>query len=168
LLTKNHRQEALSRAYIQAIAARAGMSCSFREFDYGIDVTVHDIRREGRRYAETGYSLDIQAKSTTAAAVTEAVIPYDLDAKNYDDLRDPDVGCPRLLVLLILPDEESQWTEQTEDQFLLRRAAYWISLKGREPSANNRTIRVVIPRTNLLTITALQTLMQRVKRRQAL
>lgn len=168
MLTKNHRQESLSRAYIQAIAARAGMSCSFRDFDYGIDVTVHGILQQGRRYAETGHNLDIQAKSTTAAAVTETTIQYDLDVKNYDDLRDPDVGCPRILILLILPDEETQWTEQTEDQFLLRRAAYWISLKGQEPSANNRTVRVVIPRQNLLTITALQTLMQRVRRRQPL
>jgi hypothetical protein len=168
VLTKNHRQEALTRAYIQAVAARAGLSCSFREFDYGIDVTLHEIRRRGRRYAETGVNLDIQAKSTGAAAVTETVVQYDLAAKNYDDLRDLEAGCPRILVLLILPDDENQWTEQTEEQLLLRHAAYWISLRGREPSANSRTVRLAIPRANLLTITALQALMQRVRRRQPL
>ena len=40
MLIRTHRQESLSRAYIQAIASRCGLNCSFREFDYGIDVTV--------------------------------------------------------------------------------------------------------------------------------
>jgi hypothetical protein len=72
LLTKNHRQEALSRAYIQAVAARCGMSCSFRDFDYGIDVTVHEIKRRGEHYAEWAVSLDIQAKSLCGPRPAEA------------------------------------------------------------------------------------------------
>lgn len=168
MLTKNHRQEALTRAYIQTIAARAGFSCSVRDFDYGIDVTLHDLRRHGRRYAESGFKLDIQAKSISAAGMMEDPIRYDLDVKNYDDLRNPRVGCPRILVVLVLPDDETHWTEQTEENLVLRRAAYWMSLKGRESSTNSRTVRLAIPRENLLNIAALQALMQRVNRRQPL
>jgi hypothetical protein len=43
MLIKSHRPESLSRAYIQAIAGRCGMNCSLRDFDYGIDVTLHEI-----------------------------------------------------------------------------------------------------------------------------
>ncbi len=168
MLTRNHRQEALTRAYILTIAARAGFSSSVRDFDYGIDVTLHDLRRRGRRYAESGFKLDLQAKSISAAEVLDGPILYDLDVKNYDDLRNPHVGCPRILVVLLLPDDETHWTEQTEEHLVLRRAAYWMSLKGREASTNNRSVRLTIPRENLLTIVALQALMERVRRRQPL
>lgn len=71
MLTRTHRQEAVSRAYIHAIAARAGLGCSFRDFDYGIDLSVHAIRYKNRRYVESGFNLDIQAKSTTTAVIMD-------------------------------------------------------------------------------------------------
>src|SRR5579875_1864811 len=120
----------MSRAYVQAVAGRCGLSCSFRDFDYGIDVTLHDIRRRDYRRMESGFKLDIQAKSTTIRNLSITDVVYDLDVKNFDDLRDPQVGCPRILVLLVLPEDESQWMEQTEEHLLLRNAAYWLSLKG--------------------------------------
>ncbi len=81
MLIRTHRQEAVSRAYIHAIAARCGLGCSFRDFDYGIDLTVHTIRRKGQRYVESGFNLDIQAKSTTTVAVTASHVPYDMEVK---------------------------------------------------------------------------------------
>jgi hypothetical protein len=38
MLTREHRQAALSRAYVRAIAAQAGLVVSEPENDYGIDV----------------------------------------------------------------------------------------------------------------------------------
>jgi hypothetical protein len=60
------------------------MSCSFRDFDYGIDVTVHEIKRRGEHYAESGVSLDIQAKSVCGLCPAEAALAYDLSVKNYE------------------------------------------------------------------------------------
>lgn len=168
MLTRNHRQEVLSRCYVQAVAARCGLSCGFRDFDYGIDVTLHVIRRRGHRYMESGFKLDIQAKSTAARNLTENHVVYDLDVQNYDDLRDPAVGCPRILVLLVLPDSEREWIAQTEDHLLLRHAAYWQSLRGEGPTTNQRTVRLSIPRRNLFTIEALDAIMDRIHRRQPL
>jgi hypothetical protein len=158
----------VSRAYIHTIAARCGLGCSFRDFDYGIDLTVHAIRRKGLRYVEAGFSLDIQAKSTTTAVVTASQVLYDMEVKTYDDLRDTEIGCPRILVLLVLPKEETAWTEQTEEHLLLRRCAYWISLKGRGPTTNTETIRVTIPRTNVFSVAALLQLMDKVRKREEL
>ena len=164
VLTRNHRQEVLSRAYVQAIAGRCGLACSLRDFDYGIDLTLHDIRRRGHRYMESGFNLDIQAKSTTTRSLTNTDVVYDLDVKAYDDLRDPQVGCPRILVLLVLPEDENQWTEQTEDHLLVRHAAYWLSLNGRGPTANQKTVRMTLPRINLFSVQALETLMGKIRR----
>jgi hypothetical protein len=163
VLIRTHRQESLSRAYIQAIASRCGLNCSFREFDYGIDVTVHPIHRRENRYVETGFNLDIQAKSTFRVAVTDEDVLYDLEVKTYDDLRATDVGTPRILVLLVQPENETDWTEVTEDELRLRRCAYWVSLKGRGPTANTDTIRVSIPRANCFSVEALQGIMERLR-----
>lgn len=168
MLTRNHRQEVMSRAYVQAIAGRCGLTCSLRDFDYGIDLTLHDIRRRGNRRIESGFKLDIQAKSTTTPSRTATEVVYDLDVKNYEDLRDPNVGCPRILVLLVLPEDETQWTDQTEDHLLLRHAAYWLSLRGLAPTTNQKTVRVLLPRANLFTVPALETLMAKVRRREPL
>jgi hypothetical protein len=168
VLTRNHRQEALSRAYIQAVAGRCGLSCSFRDFDYGIDLTLHDLRRRGTRRYESGFKLDIQAKSTTASNATTTHVPYDLAVPNYEDLRDPDAGTPRLLVVLLLPEEEDEWTAQTEDAMLLRRAAYWLSLEGQPPTTARKTVRVALPRANLFSVVALQAIMSRIRNREPL
>jgi hypothetical protein len=140
------------------------MSCSSREMDYGIDMTVHEIGQRGRRYCETGFRIDFQAKSTGARALTDANVLYDLEVKNYDDLRAAPSRCPRLLVVLLLPEDEGQWTEQTEESLLIGRAAYWLSLKGRGPVTNTKQVRLALPRENLFTIDALRELMQRVRK----
>ena len=69
MLIPAHRQEGLSRAYVHAIASRYGLGGSFREFDYGIDLSVDAIRQKGNRYFESGFNLDIRTKSSTRATV---------------------------------------------------------------------------------------------------
>ena len=165
MLIRNHRQEVMCRAYVQAVAGRCGLSSSFRDFDYGIDMTLHDIRRRGRRHMESGFKLDVQAKSTTATNLTDKQLLYDLAVSNYDDLRDAHVGCPRILVVLVLPEEEAQWITQTEDQFLLRRCAYWSSLRGLQPTGNRKSVRLQIERANVFSVESLQSIMDKVRRK---
>jgi hypothetical protein len=168
VLTRNHRQELLCRAWILAVAARCGLGFTFRDFDYGIDVTLHSITSRGRRWMESGFKLDIQAKSTSTRNVTDTKVLYDLDVIAYDDLRDPEVGCPRILVVLLLPDNEEEWTDHSEERLLIRHAAYWISLRGAAASGNRKTVRVPIPRSNLFTPSALNEIMDRIRRREPL
>jgi hypothetical protein len=168
MLTRNHRQEALARAYVQAIAACCGLGCSARDFDYGIDITLHDIQHRARRYVESGFKLDIQAKSTILANRTATEVLYDIDVKNYDDLRDPFVGCPRVLVVLVLPEDEAEWLHQDQSQLLIRSCAYWLSLKGFPPTKNRKTVRISLPVDNVLSVAAMTGLMTRVREREEL
>ena len=164
MLTRNHRQEALSRAYVEIVAAQCGMACiSPRLHDYGIDFTLREIRRRGRRLGESGFSLDVQAKSTSVANLTGSEVLYDLAVKNYDDLRET-AGSPRMLVVLVLPKSEKQWSTQTEEQLTLRYCAYWARLLGKGPTPNRRTVRVAIPRTNVFSSENLPQLVDRIKK----
>jgi len=61
VLTRQHRQEALSRAYIQAVAALAGMSVTWKTTDYGVDLSLNQIKQRGRRLVEAGVQLDDHA-----------------------------------------------------------------------------------------------------------
>jgi hypothetical protein len=168
VLIRNHRQELLCRAWILAVAARCGLGINFRELDYGIDITLHSISRRGSRAVESGFKLDIQAKSTSLLNLSSSDVVYDLEVKAYNDLRETEVGCPRILVLLLLPDEEHDWTTHTEEQMILRQAAYWISLRGMPLRDNLRSVRVTLPRSQLLTPTALTSIMDRLHRREQL
>jgi hypothetical protein len=148
---------------VQAIAGYCGMSSSIPHPDYGIDLSLHDIEVHGTWRSESGYRLDIQAKSTTAASVDPTQIRYDLAVKDYEHLRNPAAGCPRLLVVLVLPEEEVRWLVQSEHELLLRRCAYWKSLRGLRPTTNRRTVRVLLPRVNVFSVEALRTLVKRYK-----
>ena len=87
MMTRNHRQESLCRAYVLAIAAQAGLTWSRPQEDYGIDLS-------------------------------------------------------------------------------LRHCAYWMSLKGYSPRTAIRTIRIAIPLTNVFSVEALLSLMERVREKE--
>jgi len=83
----------------------------------------------------------------------------DLEAKTYEDLREPGDNCQRILVVLLMPPEESRWVTQTSEKLILRRAAYWLSLEGFPATQAKRTVRIAIPRKNLFTVKAVAEIM---------
>lgn len=163
MITKYHRQEGLSRAYVQAVAAKAGFGCNPRTIDYGMDFALHEIGAERGRLRETGIVLDVQVRSTTIASVDGEFITYDLDRHTYEMLRNPAAKNLRLLVLLVLPSHEDAWLQVTEQELLLRHAAYWYIVKGEPATKNRRSVRLTIPRLQLFNPEALQQLAMRIQ-----
>jgi hypothetical protein len=164
LLTRSHRQEALSKAYVRAVAAHAGLAVSEPESDYGIDMSLRAITLRGKRRRDLGPQLDLQLKSTTRAAVGDAHLSYDLEVVNYDDLREPEVQAARILVVLVMPNDEGQWLSQSHEELALRHCAYWLSLKGYPPTQSTTTVRVSIPLANVFSVAALQKIMERLRK----
>ncbi len=82
--------------------------------------------------------------------------------KNYDDLRPTNFLVPRILVVVRVPEEPGEWTEQTDDQLVLRHCGYWLSLRGFPESENTANVTVQIPVEQRFTVQALQTLMNRI------
>jgi hypothetical protein len=145
------------------VAAKAGMSLGTSFPDYGIDLSLIDIEvRNGRRW-ESGYQINVQAKSISRAVAGGASVRYDLDVRAYDVLRTAPPRCARVLVVLVLPADESLWLAQTEDEMTIRHCAYWLSLAGRAPSPNRRSVRLSIPRANVFTPAAARDLIAQLK-----
>lgn len=163
MLTENHIKEGLSKAYVLAVAHRAGISCTLRDTDYGIDGTFHEVKTRGGRRVESGVALDFQAKASTRCSIEEARVLYDLEAKSHRDLVDEEARTPRILIVLALPDEPGDWLLISPDELVMKRCAFWTSLRGHEPTANEHSQRIQIPRTNLFNVEALQAMMRRIK-----
>ena len=156
LLTVPDQKEGLSLVYVKALATRAGFLTSVPEPDRdSVDVRIQagGLRRP---------ALDLQLKATTDLGEAQAgFLPFRLPIKNYSDLR-VETQTPRLLVVLELPKDRSQWMTVTAEELVLRRRAYWLSLqRGFEEVVGQQTATVRIPKDNVFDVEALRTLMER-------
>jgi Domain of unknown function (DUF4365) len=157
LLTSNDREEELSRAYVQAVAAGAGYVTA----DFSLDRDGTDI--QVRAGGSMRPSLDIQLKATiNLGKPTNGEFRYPLKRRNYDLLREPTM-IPRILVLLELPDKETCWLTVTPQKLILRRCAYWTSLTGFPETQNKDTVTISIQDTQRFDIECLKTLMEKAR-----
>lgn len=160
MMTRNHRQEALCRAYVQAIAALAGVGTGNYAFDYGVDMSLRAILQSDNLHQDARVQLDLQLRSTTRANVSETQVSYDLNVRTYEYLRIPSwIHC--ILVLLVLPGDEAQWLSQSVEELIVRHCAYWISLEGSEPTTATSSVRITIPRTQVFSVEAVRSFMDR-------
>lgn len=164
-MTKAHRQEALSRAYVQAVAAGAGLSVGVPFPDYGIDMTLYRRRSVGGRRIGLGPSIDVQLRSSSRATFEPSNVVYDLDAVTYNLLRAPEEPGRPFLVLFVPPADEGDWIAQSERGLTVRGCAYWASLQGSPPSRARRSVRVRIPRANVFSVAGVRTLFENLGRR---
>ena len=173
MITTQHVEEDLSRAYVQAIAARARLNLSVhiddRSHDYGIDGTFHQVQYVRNRRKESGFKLDFQLKACKNAQVSDGMIKYDLESETYNNLidRDKNGGTPVILLLLVLPDREEDWLEFTEDELILRKCCYWKRISGNH-TKNSTSIRIEIPSKNRLTPEILTALIEKVAKGEEL
>lgn len=158
----------MSRAYVRAVAARAGIICCDAGPDLGVDLFLRAVEVRDQQYWDSGPQLDVQLKSTTRAELHAGEVVYDLELRAYDLLRQQMVCRPCILVLLVLPEEEAQWLTQSPEELVLRRCAFWLSLRGASPTTNLTTVRITIPRRNVFSAEALGRLLDEARREAAL
>jgi Domain of unknown function (DUF4365) len=165
MLTEQHIAEALSRAYVRAIAGRAGLNLAIREYDYGVDGSFDEVVMRQNRRVESGFSLSFQLKASTQWQIDSTHVIYDLEAKTHNDLvfrRSMRTATPCILILLALPNDSEQWLICEESQLRLQGTCYWEYLSG-SLSENRASVRIRIPRSQRLTPESLLTLMKNVK-----
>ena len=153
LLSPQDKEEALSRVYVQAVAAAAGYLTAEPDFDRdGVDLRIH-------AGGAMRPALDLQLKATVNLhGPVDGDPQFPLPRRNYDLLR-LETQTPRLLVVLDLPSDPSQWVTITADELVLRHRAYWLNLTGFDATDNKSSITVRIPRQNLFNVENLRALM---------
>lgn len=141
-MNPNLRKQEFSFAYIRAVSAAADCQATIYEVD--TDSADGQIRGPlGIRH-----SLYFQAKSSTTATISDDEVRYSLRRKDYDALRQADVPL-HILILMLIPPDESDWTSQAESELCLRRCAYWLDLRGQPEAGDRQSVSVRIPRSQV-------------------
>ena len=147
-MSPNFIQEQLSIAYVKAVIFRAGFNLSRLVVDdHGIDGTIKSYTRGINR-------VDFQLKASYDYRLAQNHVVFDLNVRNYNVLAEAE-GIPAVLVLFAMPSDPALWLDQSEDKLQLRHCAYWLSLEGEQPSDNDWTKTVHIPRANLFNVEGL-------------
>jgi hypothetical protein len=151
-------QEAFSLAYVRAVAATAGFRVQdgAQPDDDSVDLT---IAARGPGGTVRSPKLDLQLKCQRGRPANAPTWPYDLKAKNYEDLRHTDLQVPRILVVVAVPDDVTTWLDQDEERMLMRHCGWWMSLRGMPASANEATVRVQVPRAQRFDVAGLTAIM---------
>lgn len=166
MITSQHIEEDLSKAYVLAVGAKAGLSVTFRDgHDYTVDGSLHEVSRVNGRYHESGLSFDFQLKASKKCSTKDTSIIYDFDAETYNYLcqrAENKYTTPIILLLLVLPEDESEWLSVSPEQMILKKACYWMKIDGNF-TKNKETRRIEIPQKQLFDVSAIQSLIGQIK-----
>jgi Domain of unknown function (DUF4365) len=154
----SQRKEQFSFAYVRAVATVAGNTVAEPPVDDdSIDLWIAGRVADG---IPRPPRIELQVKCTSAQSVKGEHLVYALKRKNYDDLRLIDPIVPRILVVVLVPRKESEWLRQSEQELVLRRCAYWTSLRGMEATTNRGGVTIRLPRANVFSVEGLRELMR--------
>jgi Domain of unknown function (DUF4365) len=161
MMDPDQQKEQFSRAYVQAVAACAGFSWSVPSVDDdSVDMTLH---QKGGGGTIRSPRVDLQLKCRAAPTPPEAEFSHSIKLKNYDDLRDPTVLVPRILVVVLVPEDVIEWLSHTEAELTLRRCGYWLSLRGLAASSNTTGQTITMTNKQTFTVADLRDIMSRIE-----
>lgn len=157
-LTKNEAKQQFSLAYLEVIAAAAGLKVDHPSVDDdSVDAVIAARGLWGTRRSPR---IDVQLKCTAKAKVENGVLKFALKRKNYDDLRGTNFMCPRILVVMVVPEDVDKWLDVGATASELQHASYWLSLRGRPPTKNTTAVTLQIPAVQQLDVESLRRLME--------
>lgn len=156
----NTRKERFSLAYINAVATYANCEVLEPQVDRGsVDGFLVGPAR-GRDL------IRFQAKATEQDVMRDDRLHFPLSIHDYDNLQT--AMFPFVLIVVLVPDDETQWLTQTNDELCLRHCGYWMSLAGRPAVSNTNSVTVHIPAANVFGSRGLTDLMDKVARGEPL
>jgi hypothetical protein len=148
--TPEQQMERYSRAWVVAAASAADFTYEIPMDDvHGIDMVVR---------SDLGV-VDFQLKSTSNPDEDEEELKYDLDVRTYNLLREEKRAGYAVLALIVVDADRAKWLTGDHRHTRLVRSAYYLELFGMPSTTNSTKIRLRIPKSNLLTIAAMKTLM---------
>ena len=152
------QKEQFGLAYVRAVAAVAGYGATIPAVDDdSVDLILSDKGAEGSIRSPR---LEIQHKSTSRHELLhDDHIAFPLPIKNYEELRPTNFLVPRILIVTLLPEALGDWLAQTNEELVLRRSSYWVSLRGRGAVENEASVTVHVPLLQQFTVGALQAVM---------
>lgn len=165
-LSDNDIESELSYAYLHAVAAKAGMGCRMtdrHEDNHGVDAQITAWGKWPLTCIEE-VTLNVQLKATQKQPADDGTsLSYFLHgAERANHLRSESVAIPRFLVVLFLPQDARDWLRHSPAELVLRRCAYWVSLRGATPPESKTGWTVRLPKRQMFHPAELTNLVEQV------
>lgn len=149
-LSHNDIESELSYAYLHAVASKAGIGCkigSRHDDNAGIDAELTGWGPFPGYRQEIDIKVQLKATVKPPLDIRGQYWSYPLNGiSRYDDLRNEALSTPRILVVLFLPDDQGDWLTLDDESLILRKCAYWVSLRGARPSTNTTAQTIYLPK----------------------
>ena len=157
------QKEQFSVAYTHAVATVSGVAItSMTVDDDSVDI---GLARKGVGLRFRSPRLDVQLKCTSQDVLSEGQVSIELKRKNYEELRSSDFMVPRILVVMLVPKQVSEWLTHLELESSIRNGAWWTSLQGAHALPAEQKSKVVkIPRSQVFNSDTLAVLMDKAAR----
>lgn len=156
----NQQKEQFSHAYVRAVASVVGLRISKPEVDDdSIDLT---LAGRGGGGSVRSPKIDLQLKCTGSPSFQNGQLTFVLSAKNYDDLRDPAVMVPRILVVVVVPENLAKWLLHDETRLALHHCGYWLSLRSAVSKPGQVSVTVHLPCSQQFDVVEVTKLMSQV------
>jgi len=151
MLDLSRCKEEFSVAYVHAIASAAGYAVERRRVDaYGVDLEL----------VNGSFRIDVQMKCTNEADEKMPTFSYQLDARTYNFLADPERTVPGFLFVVEVPKERSQWLGVGNETMSLSRLCYYREMKGLGLAPEGQQSKAVsFDRKHFLTVDSLARIM---------
>jgi hypothetical protein len=158
----------LSYAYLHAVASSIGVNCRMgnrHEDNNGIDAVLTSWGPFPGTYIQE-LDLKVQLKATKATPKeADGFYSYFFSGvERYNELTETRYPTKRILVVLFLPDSPSEWLNVSQEELILKKSAYWVSLSGKDKSINKSGETVYLPKTQLLTPESLSDIFNRISK----
>lgn len=172
-LIGNDIESELSYAYLHAVASKIGAAAKVgnrHEDNNGVDA----LLTAWGPFLNGGYiqevDVKIQLKATISVPVDSGThLSYFLNGVNrYNDLRSDALAVHRILIVMFLPADRDIWLTISEDELVLKKCAYWVSLRGAAASANGTGETIYIPKTQIFNPESLLDICARLSRKEVL
>lgn len=152
-------KEQISIAYAQAVVT-AGR-CKLEEIRVDDEKVDAVIRQEADHPLYDGAQVDVQLKCTSQHVEKNGYYSWPLPRRHYNKLRNPKRICPRILVLMLVPENFTTWVTQSEDSLQLVRAAYWVDLVN-HPERDQANISIKVPKAQVFNVEQLLGILSRI------
>ena len=161
MMSIDSQKEQFSKAYVAAVAAVAGFTTHRPEPDIdSVDLGISDVGGLGSFKSP---KIDLQLKCTSQNIIDDVAVSFPLKIKNYNELRFTNYQVPRILVVVIVPDNIENWLTHSETELAMKHCGYWFSLYEAPETNNTSTVTITIPRAQLFTVDSLKSIMNRVR-----
>ncbi len=154
-------KEQFSLAYSHAVASAA--RCTLHGITPDVERVDYTVRQVADHTAYESAQIDVQMKCTSQSVMHDDGVHWKLETDHYEHLRSDKVYNPKILVVLVVPKSFGDWFDHSEERLLLRRSAYWVSLRGMPALPTGQDSKtVVLPKRQVFDVPNLLAILKRV------